>query len=65
MASQSPIDLAEELVQVVKNIYGCNGSGASQKKNIYEAKLRVQQLSYKIMRDVLGPHEYTVLLAGT
>ena len=64
MTMQSPIDLAEELLQVVKNMYSHSGSVVDTAKDMYESKLRVQQLSDKIMRHILGPQEYTVLLAG-
>ncbi|KIP03658.1 hypothetical protein PHLGIDRAFT_130017 [Phlebiopsis gigantea 11061_1 CR5-6] len=61
MSTPSPVALAEDLLREVKAIYGADGAAASH--DTYEAKKRVQLLADRLKRDVLGPLEYTVLLA--
>lgn len=69
----SPIALAEQLLELVKSIHSTDnaaksavsGGGApSSTQAVYDAKHRVAETCDALMRSVLGPLEYTVLLAG-
>ncbi len=65
MTQQSPVTVAEELLQLVKLLHPAVASAdARDAQEIYDARKRVQQLSSSITRSVCGPLEYTVLLAG-
>ncbi|CDO74764.1 hypothetical protein BN946_scf185001.g12 [Trametes cinnabarina] len=63
MADRTPIEIAEELLQLVKSIYGTSDSTSIADQEAYDAKKRVQYLSQLITRRVAGPLEYTILLA--
>ncbi|KAI8970543.1 S-adenosyl-L-methionine-dependent methyltransferase [Trametes punicea] len=62
MPDRSPVELAEELLQLVKSIYGQTNSKTSDQE-VYDAKRRAQQLSDTIRRYAAGPLEYTITLA--
>lgn len=65
MTQQSPVAVAEELLQLVKLLHPVAASAdARDAQKMYDARKRVQQLSNSITRSVCGPLEYTVLLAG-
>ncbi|KAJ2974320.1 hypothetical protein NUW54_g11911 [Trametes sanguinea] len=63
MADRTPVEMAEELLQLVKSLDDTTGSTIGDQE-AYDAKKRVQYLSNLITRRVAGPLEYTVLLAG-
>ena len=56
MSDTTPVALAEELLAAVRALAG--GADA------WEAKRQVQQLADAVTRAVLGPLDYTVMLAG-
>lgn len=65
MTQQSPVAVAEELLQVIKLLHPAVASADGRDaQEMYDARKRVQQLSNSITRSVCGPLEYTVLLAG-
>ncbi|EKM53028.1 uncharacterized protein PHACADRAFT_259202 [Phanerochaete carnosa HHB-10118-sp] len=61
MAATSPVSLAEELLKTVKSLEG-QGSRLSPQQ-AYDATRRVETLTDKIKRTVLGPLEYTIQIA--
>ncbi|KAL7284225.1 hypothetical protein ACG7TL_001507 [Trametes sanguinea] len=62
MADRTPVELAEELLQLVKSLYNTADSTIGDQE-AYDAKKRVQHLSDLITRRVTGPLDYTILLA--
>ena len=75
MASASdlptPIILAEQLLELVKSVYTADNtrhdgvpSADIPSQAAHNAKYRIAETCDELMRSVLGPLEYTVLLAG-
>lgn len=65
MADQHPIASAEELLHLVKFLYPVvKSTSTGDAQEVFVARKRVQRLSAIITLGVLGPLEYTVLLAG-
>ena len=66
MASQSPVALAEQLLELVKTLYHDPASHdhSTDARDAYNHKNRISNICDELKRGVLGPSEYTVLLAG-
>lgn len=65
----SPVALAEQLLALVKSIHDADSTTASaipgaSSQAVHDAKNQVADTCDALMRSVLGPLEYTILLAG-
>lgn len=63
----SPISIAEQLLELVRRVYVPVAVGPNPRlsaSEIYETKYLIEDLCGKLLRSVLGPLEYTTLLAG-
>ncbi|KAH8079791.1 S-adenosyl-L-methionine-dependent methyltransferase [Cristinia sonorae] len=63
IATPSPVALAEHLLALVKSIDGGTTERPAQTQTIHDAKHVIAETCDALMRSVLGPLEYTVLLA--
>lgn len=67
----APIILAEQLLELVKSVYTADNTrhdgvpfADTTSQAVHNAKYRIAETCDELMRSVLGPLEYTVLLAG-
>lgn len=63
---KAPVLIAEQLLEVVKRAFSTNTPDIPQLTLLeaYESKHKVEDLCSQLLRSVLGPLEYTTLLAG-
>ncbi len=63
---KAPILIAEQLLDVVRRTYSTDTLGSPQLSPLeaYESKHEIEDLCGRLLRSVLGPLEYTTLLAG-
>lgn len=68
-ANFAPVAIAQQLLELVTSAFptsptGSNPETALDPLALYNAKIGIQDLCDKLMQNVLGRLEYTVLLAG-
>lgn len=63
----TPIVIASQLLDLVKGVYGDSDASPNPQLSpfeVYDSKYRIEDLCGQLLRSVLGPLEYTALLAG-
>lgn len=66
--AQSPVRIAESLLDLVKKTYpneSAEPDAQLSPSEAHESKYQIEDLCGQLLRSVLGPLGYTVLLAGS